>query len=854
MKEINEYDVFLSYNSQDKQAVEYIARLLKTNRVRIWFDRWNLRPGSRWQEELENIIETCKTAAVFVGPNGIGPWENIEMRACLTQFANRKLPVIPVILPGLESPPELPLLLQGFHYLDYRMGLHDREALEHLIWGITGEKPAELAVSHKTGILSYSNLPMPKAHFVNRKQEFEYAISVLLKRKPFVISGIGGIGKSALALQIARYLDEKASFRGGVYWCDMGGHTDTEQAIQTIAGELGVRGIGDFHSDRQLPFLASYTGERNTLLIVDNILNREVVESIVHHFQDTAVLLTTRCNRLSGELLDLTQQICSLQKLPQKDATRLLLRISGKKESSLGKKETQQVKAICDLVGCHPMAVTMLGSTKSQEGSTFEAVRKDWKEILHEQNFEQQVFQFTYDHLSEQNCDAQTLFRYVSIFPASFSTEAVKEITASTSIRTTRRLLKELLQRSLTNQIEEGRFLLHDLVREFGRAKLKACGEKRAVVERYVNYYSLLVERIRADFKEFHLEIKNILSAFKYSYQTSNVEAAITIADGLTFYLKGSGRLKMQCELWEKCVNLCREYKSSLLAHALWQHSESLWNLSEFAKGEAVAQEALHKARGNQDSITEALCLYTLARFYGRSNLPEAKTMVEEALQKSKDARIWSLCLRLLASTYFVQGRWQEALNKFNEALAYSRATGIADEIVWTQARIGHVLNVLGRPDEAKQTLEQALALARQAGEHMAEAICLYYLGSVLDNRKQFTEAIHYYEQSLAIRKAMGATNHVGTCLHAIGYCKTCLGNHEEAEQLFKQSLKIKRELDEPRGIAPSLEWLARLAAKRGNTKQAEEYAQESLNLYLSLGSPQAKKVKKLLDEWSTEE
>lgn len=853
MKEINEYDVFLSYNSQDKQAVEHIARLLKTNGVRIWFDRWNLRPGSRWQEELENIIETCKTAAVFVGPNGIGPWENIEMRACLTQFANRRLPVIPVILPGLESPPKLPLFLQSFYYLDYRMGLHDRETLERLIWGITGEKPAELAVSHKSGVLSYSNLPMPKLQFVNRKQEFEHAISILLKRSPFVISGIGGIGKSALALHIAHHLAKKAFFRGGVFWCDIGKHTDIEQTTQIIASKLGVRSIGEFHSDHRFPFLASYVAEHNILLVVDNILNREVAESIVHHFQDTAVLLTTRCNRLSGELLDLTQQICSLQKLPQKDATSLLLRVSGKNESSLDKKEAKQVKEICKLVGCHPMAVTMLGSAKSQESSSFEAIRKEWKEILHEQNFDR-VFQFTYAHLGEQNCDAQTIFRYISIFPASFSTEAVKEITASPSIRTTRKFLKELLQRSLISQIEEERFLLHDLVREFGHAKLIACGEKPSVLDRYVNYYSLLVKQIRANFKEFHLEAKNALSAFTYAYQTTSVEAAITIADGLTSYLKGTGWLKIQCELWEKCVNLCRKCKSSSLAHALWQYAESLWNLSEVTKGEAVAQEALRKARENHDSTTEARCLYTLSRFYIRITLPEAKTKVEEALQKSKDAKTLSLCLRHLASIYFTQGRWEEALDKFNEGLEYSRATGLADEIAWTQARIGHVLNALGKPDEAEQTLEQALVLSRQAGERMAEAICLYYLGSVLDSRGQFQEAIRCYEQSLAIRKTMGSVNHIGTCLHAIGYCKARLGYYEEAERLFHQSLKIKRELDEPRGIAPSLEWLARLAAKRGNTKQAEEYAQESLNLYLSLGSPQAKKVKKLLDEWSTEE
>jgi hypothetical protein len=108
------FDVFLSYNSNDKPTVRQLAKALQVRSLRVWLDEEQLVPGRPWQKALEEIIQTARTAAVLVGQNGLGPWEIPEMRACLSQFVNRGLPVIPVLLPDAPSKPELPLFLQGF--------------------------------------------------------------------------------------------------------------------------------------------------------------------------------------------------------------------------------------------------------------------------------------------------------------------------------------------------------------------------------------------------------------------------------------------------------------------------------------------------------------------------------------------------------------------------------------------------------------------------------------------------------------------------------------------------------------------------------------------------------------------
>lgn len=82
----------------------------------------------------------AKAAAVLVGKDGLGPWDKREMRACPDQFVKRKSPVIPVLLPGAATEPDLPFFLQAFTWVDLRQGLR-QDGLHKLEWGIRGANP-----------------------------------------------------------------------------------------------------------------------------------------------------------------------------------------------------------------------------------------------------------------------------------------------------------------------------------------------------------------------------------------------------------------------------------------------------------------------------------------------------------------------------------------------------------------------------------------------------------------------------------------------------------------------------------------------------------------------------------------
>ena len=133
-----DFDVFLCYNVKDKDSVKEIGNKLKKQGISPWFDEEQLRPGLPWQRELEKHMKQIKSAAVFVGKDGIGPWQRHELESYLREFVKRDCPVIPVLLPDAPKEPDLPPFLENMTWVDFRKD--EPDSLKRLIWGITGKR------------------------------------------------------------------------------------------------------------------------------------------------------------------------------------------------------------------------------------------------------------------------------------------------------------------------------------------------------------------------------------------------------------------------------------------------------------------------------------------------------------------------------------------------------------------------------------------------------------------------------------------------------------------------------------------------------------------------------------------
>jgi hypothetical protein len=95
------YDAFLSYNSNDRDVVLEIAGRLRDSGLKLYLEVSELLPGREFQPSLAGALIESQTCVTFLGPNGLGPWQDQEIQAAIDRRVRDKdFHVIPVLLPG----------------------------------------------------------------------------------------------------------------------------------------------------------------------------------------------------------------------------------------------------------------------------------------------------------------------------------------------------------------------------------------------------------------------------------------------------------------------------------------------------------------------------------------------------------------------------------------------------------------------------------------------------------------------------------------------------------------------------------------------------------------------------------
>ena len=199
-----QFDVFFSYHWSDHAAVEFVARRLTAGGLRVFLDRWYLAAGQPWPQALERSLAICDAVAVFLGPSGMGSWQQREKDLALDRQAREAgFPVIPVLLPG--SDPALDFL--GLNtWVDLRAGLDDLRLLSVLEAGIR-RRPfgpeMQLQIDETLGsVCPYRGLqPFREedARFFCGREAAVQELVTAVERQPFVaLVGSSGSGKSSV--------------------------------------------------------------------------------------------------------------------------------------------------------------------------------------------------------------------------------------------------------------------------------------------------------------------------------------------------------------------------------------------------------------------------------------------------------------------------------------------------------------------------------------------------------------------------------------------------------------------------------------------------------------------------------
>jgi len=299
------FDVFVSYNSQDRKAVLAIVAALQRRDLRVAIDIRELVPGRPWQEALEEVLATVPAVIVACGPNGWGPWQTVEMRAAIDQSVARGMAVIPLSLPESSGPNAFPLFLRRYTGVDSRLGVSD-DVLSRLQWGISGARPADVAgEAVQPGRVQGALFGVPHLppHAVPRPREIERLRTLVLgAAHPRVgvvgalragLYGMGGIGKSVLATMIAHDTAVRDHFVDGIYWITAGRDADVTRLQAHLARYLGEpEPISDAARGKQL--LTSRLEPATCLLVLDDVWEDHVVEGLDVLGNRGCLLVTTR--------------------------------------------------------------------------------------------------------------------------------------------------------------------------------------------------------------------------------------------------------------------------------------------------------------------------------------------------------------------------------------------------------------------------------------------------------------------------------------------------------------------------------------------------------------------------------
>lgn len=317
----NEYthDVFLSYNSAQRDWTRNLVQRLSKEGFKVWFDERELKPTESFIPELAKGVEKSKKVALIVSPEYLNAnWTIYEMNIAIARDPSGR---DDLIMPIIHTKCEIPSEVKTRQCLDFSDTHNDslmyefRLAQLMAVIDTSREYPKDFDDFRQKGadVRDYeipprsnppqgSVMPYPfNKNFVGREDELKWLYEKLKAGadvslgQTAVATGLGGIGKSQLAVEFAyRY---GSRYDGGVYWLDMSDPEGIANQIAQFAAPhaMNIQGYGQMPQDQIVQMvMKEWQGTRNRLLIFDNVEDMSVVDKWKPKYGRTRVMITSR--------------------------------------------------------------------------------------------------------------------------------------------------------------------------------------------------------------------------------------------------------------------------------------------------------------------------------------------------------------------------------------------------------------------------------------------------------------------------------------------------------------------------------------------------------------------------------
>ncbi len=673
------------------------------------------------------------------------------------------------------------------------------------------ELEAELAqVEHPAadiptpGILH--NLP-PRSEFVGRENEKTQLHEALLSRSRLVsVDGIGGIGKTALALEVVyeclqasqakEPTNEIATFDGFIWTTAKDRELNLNDLLDTIALTLEYPGLVQKQTKEKLNAVDKLLRSQPYLLIVDNyenITDENVRGFLVRLSEPSRVLITSRERNLTEAWM------ISLEDLPETDAL-TLIRNEGRRLGLMAvvNVDTEVLKRLYQATGGTPLAIKWAVGQIKQKGQSLDSVLMALQEA--QGDIFEDLFARSWLFLPDE---AQRVLMLMPIFVTPVPRDAI-ETAADIHSLELEDAIGQLVEMSLLEvsdhlEIKKRRYHVHPLVRSFARTQLdQQPALKQDFWQRVTPYFLTIakgVKDIAVDKDAWAIldeQLPNVLNTIDWCF-TQSPKDALRFFETIAYYLVRRG-------YWDDILALGTEAYD--LAMTLSNETDDPALKASYLK-QAATFGLRHVSwiyRKRQDLETsEKWCCQSIAIY--------EKIGDREGLARAR---------RHLGRIYQENGQFANAERIFKMALEdYQQLERKQSGLAHTWLSLGRIARDQGRYEEAVELINEGLRLCEETGSPAGAGVSLLTLGEIA----------------------------------------LTLNNFGEARKHYHQALKIMQEIERADRIADAKLGLARVEAQTGNSATVRRLAQEALEIYQKLG--QAAKVEEaqtLLDRLSDSE
>ncbi|MFF5474943.1 BTAD domain-containing putative transcriptional regulator [Streptomyces achromogenes] len=706
-----------------------------------------------------------------------------------------------------------------------------------------------------------AQLPAPPAHFTGRtdvRRELRRALTGPPVSVPAVavISGMAGVGKSALALHVAHELREL--FTDGQLYVNLHGATPgmtpltAAQALAALLRDLGVgpRNIPE-HPDAAAALLRSLLAPARLLLVLDDAANAAQVRPLLPAGPGCAVIVTSRSPLTA---LDGARRF-PLAPLTGEDSAALLRAVSGRGGLDAG-------HPLVELTGRLPLALRVvaarLAARRALTPDVLAGQLADTGSRLHHLEYDdlsvRRSLAVAHDALAaagrEADRDAALALRRIGALDLpTYGATLIARLTG-TDERRAEAALDRLVDVALLEETAYGRYAPHDLVRDFAReladADARAVGQARADDARATHDQAAAPARTAPRPQAVRPQAVRPQAAAGDAFPAPEEPAATAPHDcadlvALRWYAAVSERvLEAIVEPGIDQDDRRRPTSAQPAEHAADVAALGSFESAEeaFAWGETELENIVALVARNADTEDprRAAHLSVLARLVspyvqrsgrvaemevlGRAGLAAARRLGDPA------AEGYALCD--LAALHFMTGRQNDSLALTDQALEIWGRLGMVSRIRRCLNNRGLLLEGLGRFAESGEALRRSLAYSRLLNDPYGEAVTRSHLGNLYEHTDP-RAAIEQHRRSLAIGDRIGAVivRHSAHC--NIGYAHLTLGEPESAARHFEESLRILGGHGDWHGEAQTRLGLVRALRQLGRTGRAAEECAELL-------------------------